>query len=199
MIISGGLDKMLYFWTIEEQQNRDIFSITPVIQENDEIFIDQQEQTNVNMSSLTNVPSYQNDIVNPRNKPVLIRKEKIKTDRVIEIKMSPDRKDECFMLLANNKQIAHMDISTRTINTKYIQENQDIMTFCINPRGTLIITSLIGAFPCFHLWMIDHQNYVGENPFKMFSNRKFYWKTSKLIYKFNKRTQPIHPNCFLHQ
>jgi WD40 repeat protein len=178
-IISSGLDKILHFWTLEEQRNRGIFSLEPAIEEEYEMIVDREDENNPNISSLTNIERPNN---NPTTKYKLSRKEKLKTDRIIEMKLCPQRPDECFMLKANNKEISHMQISERMINNQYIQENQTIMTFCINSKGTLLITSLVGKFPCFHLWMIDHKSFVGENPFKMFSNRKFYWKTSKLFF-----------------
>lgn len=183
-VLSAGLDKTVHFWTLDQQQRTGaIFSGVPAIEEDAELLVDQSEPLNrsaPNVSSLTELqPRRLVRAEDPEIKYILKKEDTVETDRVIEMQISPGNADECFMLLANNKSIDRMNVSTQRVTPSYIRENEDIMTFCMNESGSLLITSIIGAFPCFHLWMIDHRNYIGENPFKMFSNRKFYWKTSE--------------------
>lgn len=184
-ILSGGLDKSIFFWKLEEE-NRNIFENTPVIEENEEIEINEESQENIlnqnNVSSLNEISGENQTSRNMLNLNYkLIKEEKIETDRILEMQVSSKDSDFCYILTANNKSIHRMTISSKKIITQYIQENEDIMSFCINSTGTLLITSLIGTFPCFHLWMIDHTSFVGDNPLKMFSEKQFLWKTSKFL------------------
>lgn len=183
-VLSAGLDKMVYFWSLEEQQTSAIFAGVPPIDEDAELLVDRPDpviRPPGNVVSLLELQQGRRfSRTDDRQANYSLKKEdSFETDRIIEMQMSPGKTDECFMLLANNKCINRMNVASREVTSEYIRENEDIMTFCINATGTLLITSIIGTFPCFHLWMIDHRSYIGENPFKMFSNRKFYWKTSK--------------------
>ena len=189
-IISAGLDKAVRFWSIEERQTENIFGNVPVITENEEISDEQTDAIDSVNPRLTSLLELTQPTRNTRNERVgyeLKKSGNLASERVIEMQMPENKTDDCFLLLANNKSIDRLTIDGRVLVPGYIRENEDIMTFCINRSGTLLITSIIGTFPCFHLWMIDHRRYIGENPFKMFSHRKFYWRTSKqytYIYQF---------------
>lgn len=172
-IISGGLDKQVIFWSLEQQENRDIFTqVDPVIEE--------IEEEGGNTANLLNRPSNgDQNSGNPRVNYTLVKSEKMTIDRVIEMNQPQQRNDICFFLIADNKSVHKMRISSKEVARDYVKENQDIMTFCVNDAGTLLITSMIGSLPCFHLWMIDNTRYTGNNAFQMFSKRSFHWKTGR--------------------
>lgn len=180
-VISAGLDKTVQFWSLEEQPRGAIFSGVLPIEENEEHFANQPEQQEENISSLLELQGvHQSQGHQRRQLSFFLKKtDSLLTERIIEMQLPKAKPDEIFLLVANNKCIDRLNLEEKSLVPGYIRENEDIMTFCVSPSGALLVTSLVGVFPCFHLWMVDHRSHVGENPFKMFSNRKFYWRTSE--------------------
>ena len=197
-VLSVGLDKQVVFWSLDEQENRSIFSHgVQVIEENEEELQGEGSSQENNVSSLADLQRANRPRMgsSPRINYVLKKKDKLVVDRILEMQTAEDQRDVAFMLVADNRRVSRLTISTKTVLESYIEENQEIMTFCLNKSGTLLITSLIGAFPCFHLWMVHHSSFSGENPFKMFDKRKFYWKPGRWMGDPGaSRTVPFFPN-----
>jgi WD40 repeat protein len=185
-VISGGLDKFMIFWSLEKEGNERVFTqAIEVIEENEEDVVAEENDT---PAQLMNNTSSIGEIVNfgnveqesgPKVNYTLVKKDKMSVDRIIEMNQPGEQADLVYFLIADNKSIHKMRISDKEIVKSYIKENQDIMTFCVNGSGSLLITSMIGTVPCFHLWMISHSDFLGENPVKMFANKKFFWKSGK--------------------
>ena len=166
-IYSGGLDKSLKEWSLQaqSQSSMNIFSNVNEEETPFSISIVENPIETRTVNQLTgNRLSNNGNSTNDLGFQILTLK-KIKEyvcPRVNEM-ILPEENDSCvYIFSVAKKSIDRFHIEEEKFEDLFIQETQEIMTFCLNRKGTLLVTSLIGLVPCFHLWMVDSSTFFAN-------------------------------------
>lgn len=165
-VYSAGLDKILNKWDLVEQ-----IPETPIFTNRFEVL---QESNNNNNNDTLNQQDSQNEdrienennmteenLINPKN--FILKKENSKLFfRINQMKVASLNKTKLFLLSVANHSISIYDTHTECLNKDFIQESQSIMTFCVNPSGSLLITNCCSLVQSFHLWLVDKNSFFNR-------------------------------------
>jgi hypothetical protein len=98
------------------------------------------------------------NLTNPKN--FVLKKENSKLlFRINQMKVARLNQTRLFLLSVANHSISIYDTQTDSLNRDFIQESQSIMTFCVNPSGSLLITNCCSLIQSFNLWLVDKNSF----------------------------------------
>lgn len=167
-VFSGGLDKILREWSLSsETTNPDnIFSQVSITIGSgipEEIPQTPEPEAPQNLITELDPPNENLLLENNSNHNFVLKKGKeITCSRINEMLLAEQNFEFIYILSLANKTIARFDPINEKMDDQFVCESQDIMTFSINKKATLMITSLIGTVPCFHLWMLNGKNFLSK-------------------------------------